>query len=182
MKTDDRLDQQNRPSIDGQIWNLMLDANRCHRYYAELAGRYRTHGMWLNITVVLGSLIAGTLLLLDVPSWISAISFFSVAVITIWDVFYQPLRKSADARNVSRQCDEISIASKRLWRGQDSFNELERAIELETRLSNITHAELTIDHDLNERCEKDAQRDAANEFGASVDQYGTSASPEYSSA
>ncbi len=182
MKTDETIDQNNRPAIDGQIWNLMLDANRCHRYYAELAGRYRTHGMWLNIAVVLGSLIAGTLLLLDVPGWTSAISFFAVAVITIWDVFYQPSRKAADARNISRQCDEISIASKRLWRGHDPFNESERATELETRLSNITHAELNIDHDLNERCEINARRDAASEFGTTIDQHGATASPDYSAA
>ena len=183
METTDLHTAQQRPAIDGQIWNLMLDANRCHRYYSELAGRYRAHSMLLNIAVVLGSLIAGTLLLLDgIPNWTSAILFFGVATLTVVDVFYQPAKKAAHAGNVSRQCDEIELASKRLWRGQDVFDETARAIELETRLSNVTHAELNIDEKLNERCERDAQRDAASEFGASSDQHGSVASPDYSTA
>ncbi len=166
MLTDEgRASTAESTAIDGYIWNVMLDAERCQRYYARLADRYRRMNFGLNVAVVLSSLGAATVLLLEQPAWISALLFLLIAAGTTWGMFSEFSRKAAVASSVSKQCDEIASDTKRLWRRLDRMDETARIMQLDARLREVTHVGFDIDDKLNERCEEDARRVAAGEFG-----------------
>ena len=163
---------QEHPSINRQIWNLMIDAEGQYRYFYTKADMYRRRSRWINMSIFLGSLVAATFLFLKLDvTWAflaTAGLFYLIAILTVLEMFLQLSKNAGIAENVSRQCQIIGSESKRLWRTLDLQNDTDLVVasnELETRLSIATHVDIDYDDKLNKRCEQNARIVISEEFG-----------------
>ena len=166
---------QQHPSINVQIWNLMLDAERQYRYFSEKANRYRIRSRWINILMFTASLMTAFYLFVNYSNLASIITvagsflaFIIVAGLTAEGMFLQTSKNTGVAESVSKQCQLISMEAKRLWRrlGEPvrDVNLVVMANELEFRLNIVTQVELDLDDDLNKKCEQEARKVLEDEF------------------
>ena len=163
------------PSINVQIWNLMIDAEREYRYFYEKADRYRRRARWINIGIFVASIAAASYLFLNLENYAdlfakaaSIMLFYVIAALTAAEMFYQTSKHLGIAETVAKQCHLIASESKRLWRRlgepEQDANLIAVANDLEFRLNIATQVELDLDDDLNRKCEEDARKVLREEF------------------
>lgn len=139
---------QNRDAI----WNGLLDVARLDRYYSALATRFQRRHVGFNFFIAISSLGAATILLVEWPQWISALFFLAVAGMVTWTHYAEYSKKATIALMVSKQCRELGISWRELWREQDAPDTSARISELSRQLNEITDVDLDIDEKLNVRC------------------------------
>ena len=138
-----------------RIWQDMLDAARLSSYYRRLATRFRRRHFATNVVISVLSLMAATVLLVDLPDWISASLFLAVAIVVVWGSYSDYSKRATIARHVSRRCNQIATEFRQLWYDEDTEINREQVANLERELDIATDVELDIDDRLNTKVQEE---------------------------
>lgn len=169
----------NLETLRNAIWDQLLDAEKCSRYYAKLADRYRRHHRRPRYITLTAS-IAGTALsaasMLDIKlewwgiDWSTAGVYMAVfllmAAAMLWDFVYDSGHKSAVFDSISSRCAECETKLRQLWRQTDTDTPVDsdslsrELMEIEMHMQHITERaddlNVGIDEELNKQTEKEA--------------------------
>ncbi|MXX91853.1 MAG: hypothetical protein F4Y63_00170 [Chloroflexi bacterium] len=147
-----------------RIWHDMLDAARLSSYYERLATRFRRRYFAINVFVSALSLLAATVLLVDLADWISAALFLLVSLAVVWNSYSDYSKRATIARYVSRRCNQITTEFRHLWYDGDTDTTLEQITFLERELGDATDVELDVDDRLNLKVQEETYLVYEEEF------------------
>ncbi len=148
-----------------RIWHDMLEAARLSRYYDRLATRFRRRYFATNVVISGFSLLAATVLLVDLPAAASASLFFAVSILVVWNSYSDYSKRAMIAHYVSRRCSQITIEFRHIWYDEDTDTTIERIRYLEEELGLATDVELDIDDRLSATTQEETDRVYKEEFG-----------------
>ncbi|MYB34001.1 MAG: hypothetical protein F4X92_02530 [Gammaproteobacteria bacterium] len=154
-------------ALYNDVWQQLLDAERCCRYHYELAGRYRKYQKIPRWIMAVSSVVGATSVF--TRDWIgfADVLYVPAALLmlsaVVWDLMHDHGEKAAILKSISVECAELETELKDLWRSvytKSSIDEVQvnsRLREIESRLERVTSrsADIKVDEELNEKSQKE---------------------------
>ena len=147
-----------------RIWHDMLEAARLSKYYERMAPRFRRRHFATNVVISALSLLAASVLLIDLSDWISAALFLAVSITVVWNSYSDYSKRATIARYVGRRCNQITTEFRGIWYDEDTEFSVERIATLERELDLVTDVEIDIDDRLNSRIQEETYLAYEKEF------------------
>ena len=153
-----------------ELWSELLDISRMCRYYEALQSRYtRWHvGLRFTTLVAIAVGIGGVLELLPGPAgFISGVTAFGIALLTIWESVANYSKKAAVAHAIHFRCSQLEVDIRELWMSVDDDLPLEGENEIRRDLRHLARmakevenwagfSDIHTDYKLNEKTTRDA--------------------------
>ena len=169
------------------VWDQLLDADRCVRYYNALSDRYRKyHNNSRYITLIASVIGAGlsAASILDINlKWLGfdlgaagvfLFVFLVMVAVATWDFVQDCGYKSAVLGDVSRECAQYETRLRQLWRELDTQESVdsdafsielkEIETEMDRVIARVSNLNVGVDRKLNARMEKESDSVISEKF------------------
>ena len=179
-------------ALYNDVWQQLLDAEKCYRYYNGLADRYRKRQKYPRGIMAASSVVGAVSVcardlnelavneladLLYVPVYVPGlfIMFLAVFVAVAWDHVHDDGKKAAILYSISVECAELETESKELWRSVsmelpiDEVQVKSRLEEIERKLDRVTSRSafygIPVDEKLNEKSQEEGFKVISDRYG-----------------
>lgn len=168
------------PTLHHAVWQQLLDAERCSRYYLELAGRYRKWQMVPRVIMAISAFVGSFSILMKDMIWVTGFPYLSIVLFllmiaaVVWDLLYDHGKKAAIVSAIGVECGELKTELKDLWRSVCATSPVDekrigsRLKEIEKSIDRVTmraeHAGIQIDEKLNEKVQEEGFKVVSDQF------------------
>ena len=144
--------------MDDQIVAGRLHADAIHRYYYSLADKTQKRHVGLSLLLAAIALLAGVLLIVEIPTWGSAIAFFAVTLLSVAFLYRRDAEHGALASLMSIQYRHLVAEWDALRHGEPTQTQVN---ELRVKHDTIGNAaDLPNDDGLLKKAYREARSDA----------------------
>ena len=145
--------------MDEHIADGRLQADTIHRYYYYLADKTQKRHVGLSFLLAGIALLAGVLLIADIPSWGSAIAFFVVTLLSVAFLYRRDAEHGAVAGLVSIQYKYLVAEWEALLSGKPTHAQVNGLRAKHNTIGNA--ADLPHDSKLLEKADREARASVA---------------------
>ena len=124
-----------------QIWDKLGDTTRLHRYYKYIADQTQQRYILCTALLSISASAAATILLSDLPEYISIGLFFFSTVTILWLFSHQYERRNTIAEGTTRELRRLAQEWHRLWLSQDTVT----SDYVEEKMLELRHRETLLD-------------------------------------
>lgn len=147
-----------------QIWNGLLATDRLARYFQRLEDKLRWRFRIFTFLLIVSASGAMGSLLSEMPSVVSVAAMFLAACLSAWLYVGDYAGKAAAAGLFCAQYQALAIEWEQLWYVDATQDEVNALQWRQARVAVGYH--ISIDHSLNDECEKEAYAFIPQKFAA----------------
>ncbi len=139
-----------------ELWGLLFDLERNHRYYERLHARFTTRHIWLrSATLLLLASGSGLLVIaaLPLPAYVSIfVAVFPVVagvilvVLTVWDFVAGYPRKAATIQGICMHLSYLRTEAHQLWLHVDDSRPRYSEANVREQVGNMTQKWMELEH------------------------------------